>query len=291
VTQPGVSRQVQKLERELGVPLVVRRRGGVALTTAGEKVYAYAEETLERHEQLLSTLRTAPAPLAGELAIAASTTPGEFVVPGLVAAFRLAFPSIRARVAITDTATVLAELQQGTVALGFVGARMPKRGLRYEAVAEDEIVLAVPATHRFAGRDTIALAELVDERFVEREGGSGTLLSLRRMLAAAGRRLPRCQVVMELSTTQAVISAVEGGHGVGWVSSLALVGRDRKRVEAVRLEELTLRRPLYLVTTREGVAKPVAAEFVAWVRDGRRESVAVGPCARNPGTQSVAVEE
>ena len=267
LTQPGVSRQVQKVERELGVPLFIRRRGGVTLTAAGERVCAYAVETLERHAQLLRALDAEPLPPAGELRIAASTTPGEFVVPGLVAAFRGQFPSVQPRVAISDTAAVVADLEHGHADVGFVGARMSKRGLRYQVVAEDEVVLAVPVSHRFAGRDRVALAELVDEPFVEREGGSGTLLSLRRILTAHGRRLPRYQVVMELSSTQAVLSAVEGGHGLGWVSSLALAGRNRERVGAVRLEELTLRRPLYMVTNPEGTARPLADTFVAWVRE------------------------
>jgi DNA-binding transcriptional LysR family regulator len=78
---------------------------------------------------------------------------------------------------------------------------------------------------------------------------------------------------MELSTTQAVLSAVAGGHGLGWVSSLALAGRTRERVEAVRLADLTLRRPLYLVTTRAGAALAVAAAFTAWVREWRQQTV------------------
>jgi DNA-binding transcriptional LysR family regulator len=234
VTQPGVSRQVRKVERELGATLFVRGRNGVSMTAAGTQVVAYAAEMLARHAQLLQTLGTQPAPPTGELRIVASTTPGEFIVPDLVAAFGSRYPSVRSLVTITDTAAVVEELEQGQADVGFAGARLPAGGLLNEAIAEDEVMLAVPTSHRLAGQETVALAELAGERFVEREGGSGTLLSLHRALAARGLRLPPHQVVMELSTTQAVLSAVAGGHGLGWVSSLALAGRTRERVEAVR---------------------------------------------------------
>jgi DNA-binding transcriptional LysR family regulator len=286
LTQPGVSRQVQKVERELGVPLFVRRRGGVTLTAAGRLAVAYADEVLARHEQFVRALRAEPAPVAGELQIAASTTPGEFIVPGLVAAFRQQYPAVRPRVTISDTTAVVADLHQGAADVGFVGARVRGRGLRYEAVADDEVVLAVPAGHRFAGRGRITLDELAGERFVEREGGSGTLLSVHRILAARGRRLPPHHVVMELSTTQAIVSAVEGGYGLGWVSALALAGRDRARVGAVRLEDLPLRRPLYMATARAGAARPVADAFTAWVREQRRQPAADAEAAHQglPGS-------
>jgi DNA-binding transcriptional LysR family regulator len=57
LTQPGVSRQIQKIERELEVVLVERRRGDLRLTLAGERFKAYAEDALERHSQFLSSLR------------------------------------------------------------------------------------------------------------------------------------------------------------------------------------------------------------------------------------------
>ncbi|MGD9893080.1 MAG: LysR substrate-binding domain-containing protein [Dehalococcoidia bacterium] len=273
LTQPGVSRQVQKVERALGVPLFVRRRDGVTMTVAGQQVVAYAAAVLARYEQLLQELGTQPASLVGELRIVASTTPGEFIVPDLVAAFGARYPSVRSHVTITDTAAVVAALRQGPADVGFAGARLPARGLRYEAIAEDEVVLAVPTNHPLAAQETVALAELTGARFVEREGGSGTLLSLHRALAVHGLRLPSHQVVMQLSTTQAVLSAVAGGHGLGWVSSLALAGRHRERVAAVRLADLPLRRPLYLVTTRERAAASVAAAFIAWVREQRHPEV------------------
>ena len=262
ITQPGLSRQMQKLERALGVPLFARTRNGVRLTAAGERYLLYAREVLARHRQLLAELRATEASLAGELRIAASTTPGEFLVPRLVADFtartpgragddlhgRLAWRGRRAGARRWDC--------------GFVGARLDRKGLRYEPLMEDEVVLAVPACHPFAQQPAVALADLGGESFVEREDGSGTILSVRSALAERGLTLPSYRVSMTLSTTQAIVSAVAQGYGVGFVSSLALADRAAGRVVAVRLAELPLRRPLYLVREEQRLLPPVARHFV-----------------------------
>jgi DNA-binding transcriptional LysR family regulator len=72
---------------------------------------------------------------------------------------------------------------------------------------------------------------------------------------------------MVLSTMQAVISAVENEYGLGWVSSLGMAGRNTDRAMTVRLEGITTRRVLYMVTTGETAGLPVAARFIEWVRE------------------------
>src|SRR5207248_6079265 len=125
---------------------------------------------------------------------------------------------------------------------GFVGARLERKGLRYDPLVEDEVVLAVPAFHPFAARETVALDDLAGQSFLEREDGSGTILSVRAALAERGLSLPPHRVVMTLSTTQAIVSAVAEGYGIGFVTSLALADRAAGRVFGVRLAGLPLRR-------------------------------------------------
>ena len=142
--------------------------------------------------------------------------------------------------------------------LGFVGACLQGRGLEYTVVAEDEVVLAVPASHPFAGPGTVALEELAGQPFLIREGGSGTAASVVRILAEQGLRVPEHRAVMVLGSTQAIVSGVERGLGLGWVSSRALEDRSRLRVVPVRLSDLPLRRTLSLVRDPQRVLPPVA---------------------------------
>ena len=273
LTQPGVSRQIQKLERELEAVLLERRRGGLRLTSAGEQFKAYAEDALERHGQLLTNLRAGVEALSGDLSIIASTTTGEFIVPDLVARFTALHPDVVPEVFVTDTAQVVEEMGDTRWDIGFVGARLPGRGLRYEVIGEDEILLAVPAAHPFAQRGEIDLSELEGQPFLEREGGSGTLRSVYAALAKHGVALPSHPVAMGVSSTQAILAGVDRGFGVGWVSALAFVPGWKGRVESVRLKGLPLRRSLYLVQNRQRALPAVATAFADWVRqEGKAKS-------------------
>jgi DNA-binding transcriptional LysR family regulator len=261
LTQPALSRQVQRLERTLGVQLLARRGARVELTAAGARFLTFAEDTLDRYQTLLSDLTGTVPEVAGELRIVASTTPGEFVVPGLVSTFAARYPRVHALVRIADTAEVVAALADGSADLGFTGAVIERPGLAYRVIGEDEIVLAVPAAHPLAASGETLVAALAGAAFVEREGGSGTLLMVRRLLAAQGASLPPHRVVMSLSTTQAIVTAVQQGLGVGFVSIQALERRPSPGVAIVRLAGLRLCRPLYLVVDDRQPLSPVARAF------------------------------
>jgi len=277
LSQPGVTRQVQRLERELGEVLFERGGGTNRLTPAGEQVLRWAEETLARQDVLRTQLRGEAPALRGDLNIAASSTPGEFLAPELVAGFVRVHPEVRSHVAIADSAAVENSVRERRCDLGFVGAELAGRGLRYRPVIEDEVVLAVGAEHPFARREAIDLAEPTDQPFVVREGGSGTAASVERALAARGLTHPGVRSMMSLGSSTAIVTAAERGLGIGWVSSLALSCRARDRVVAVRLRGIPIRRVLSLVDDPQRTPSAVTAAFAEWV--GRWQPA---PCADEP---------
>src|SRR5437764_2107277 len=143
LSQPAVSRHVQKLEHELGATLLTRRRGRIELSEAGERVRSYAADVVGGHDRLLADLGGHPSRLAGELRIVASTTPGEFVVPGLVSAFTASHPRVSPRIQIADSTEVVVQIRSRKADVGFSGVRLPGRDLVHRPIATDEIVLAV----------------------------------------------------------------------------------------------------------------------------------------------------
>ena len=266
LTQSGVSRQVQRLERELGVPLLLRSRSSVELTPEGEQVAAYAEQALAGYGRLREELSAVDGGLAGTLRIAASTTPGEFLVPTLLSEFTALHPNVRPEVFSADSAAVIEELRAERSDIGFVGIHEAGNTLRHEAVMDDEVVLAVPVEHPFAERGVVGLEELAEQPFIGREEGSGTLASVRQAAAREGLELPDYRVVMVLGTSQGVVTAAEQGYGLGWVSAQPLATRDASRVATVRVRELSIERPLYLVWDSRRPLPPVAQAFGEWVQ-------------------------
>jgi DNA-binding transcriptional LysR family regulator len=265
LSQPAVSRHIQKLEQELEVTLLRRRRGRVELSPAGERLRSYAEEVVGGHERLVADLSEKPSRLAGELRIVASTTPGEFLVPGLVSAFTAIHPGVSPRIQIADSTEVVSQLRARKADVGFSGVKVPGRDLVHRGIATDEIVLAVPHDHSFASRASIELSELTGQAFLMRESGSGTHLSFLALLAEQGLEVPPYRPVMVLSNTAAIVSAVGNGYGLGLVSCLALQGRGPEGPVAVRIAGLVLTRSLYLVVEKDRPLPPPAARFADWV--------------------------
>ena len=270
VTQAGLSRQVQRLEDELGVALFEREEGRLELTEAGRRAHAFAQETVSRHRELVRSLSRRPEALHGALSIAASTTPGEFLVPELVGSFTSRYPGVQPQVSISDSTLVLEKVREGKAEIGFTGVLARVRGLQHDVVAADEIILVVPARHPFASRKSVALADLEGQVFVEREDGSGTLKTVHQILAGHGKALPPHRVAMALTSIQAVLMGVERGHGVGWVSSRAVADGWNGRVAAVRLKGLPLLRQLYMVHDRRRALTPQGEAFMRWVLEANR---------------------
>src|SRR5262249_39405376 len=87
LTQASVSQRVQALEKTLGTPLFWRKGGRVLLTEAGQRLYDYAQRILDLHKQARVEGTGQDLPTGGELALAASSIPGEYLLPALLAQF------------------------------------------------------------------------------------------------------------------------------------------------------------------------------------------------------------
>ena len=170
LTQPAVSRQVQRLEQAMGIALFDRSGRTVQLTPAGERFRIYAQTVLDQYQNMRRELGGDQVSVTGEVRIATSTTPNEFLVPELVATFVRKYPRVRPYVHVADSRSVAEEVRAGRWDVGFVGMRVVGLDLSYRSVADDEIVLAVPFAHPFAERGEVALVELVGQPFLEREG-------------------------------------------------------------------------------------------------------------------------
>ena len=160
VTQPAVSLQIRSLEQRLGRQLLDRSGRRVEPTEAGLRLYASAQRLLQLEEQLLEELAADDEGVVdGTLELGASTGPGGSVVPVLLCEFQELYPDVNIRLTVSDTQTIVAQVAERQLELGVVGAGRRHRGVTFEPFFRDEVVLAVPAAHPFAGK-TVSLEQL-----------------------------------------------------------------------------------------------------------------------------------
>jgi len=222
VTQPAVSLQVRSLEKRLGRTLLDRSGRRVEPTEAGLALYRGAQRMLALESQLIEELDAGEeGELGGTLEVGASTGPGSTVVPVLLCEFQRENPGVAVSLSISDTQSVVDRVAERELELGVVGAARRHRGVVFEPFFRDEVVLACPPGHRFAGR-SVSLEELREEPLIVMQEGAGVRQVIEDELRRAGTRLRDLEPRLELGLQESVKSAVAAGHGVTFISRTAI---------------------------------------------------------------------
>jgi len=268
VTQPAVSLQIRSLEQRLGRQLLDRSGRRVEPTEAGLRLYASAQRLLQLEEQLLEELASDDEGLvAGTLELGASTGPGGSVVPVLLCQFQARYPDVHVRLTVSDTQTIVAQVADRALELGIVGAGRRHRGVIFEPFFRDEVVLAVPASHPFAGK-TVSLEELRTEPLIVMQEGAGVRQVIEDELRKAGTRLRDLDVQLELGLQESVRSAVLAGHGMTFISRLAIEADLATGVIATaRVRGLDPVREIFLTRASGRSETRAARAFVAFARE------------------------
>jgi DNA-binding transcriptional LysR family regulator len=273
LTQPTISEHVRALEVEVGVPLLDRLGRGAATTPAGRVLLDYAHRMLRLAEEARQALDQFQGRMSGTLIVGGSTIPGEYVLPALIGQFKAKYPEIAISLRVGASRQVSEWVDEGRVEVGVVGAPPPLRMLNARALMSDELIVAVPAGHPWAGRTHVRLADVRTEPLILREPGSGSREALERALAAAGTGLDAFRIAGEIGSTQAVKQAVRAGVGITIISRRAVEDECRAGlVHCVKVRDLKVARSFYLVTHRERTRSPLAEAFVAFVESQAAEA-------------------
>jgi DNA-binding transcriptional LysR family regulator len=268
VTQPAVSLQVRSLEKRLGRQLLDRSGRRVEPTEAGLALYRGAQRLLSLEGQLLEELEAGgEGELRGTLEVGASTGPGSTVVPVLLCEFQRANPGVAISLLISDTQSVVDRVAERELELGVVGAARRHRGVVFEPFFRDEVVLACPPDHRFAGR-TVSLDDLKQEPLIVMQEGAGVRQVIEDELRRAGTRLRDLEPRLELGLQESARSAVSAGYGVTFISRAAIEADLVAGTLAVaRVKGLDPARQISLVRSTGRSPTRAAEAFVAFARD------------------------
>jgi DNA-binding transcriptional LysR family regulator len=268
VTQPAVSLQIRSLEKRLGQQLLDRSGRRVEPTEAGLRLYRGAQRLLAFEDQLLAELAEGDdGELTGTLELGASTGPGGSVVPLVLCEFQQRHPAVRIALSVSDTQHVVLQVAGRELELGVVGAGRRHRGVVFEPFFRDEVVLACPAGHRFAGK-TISPDELRGEPLVVMQEGAGVRQVLEDELRRVGMRLRDLDVRVELGLQESVRSAVLAGYGITFISRAAIESDVATGTLATaRVKGLDPAREIFLVRAAGRPETRVAQAFVEFARE------------------------
>lgn len=252
ISQPAITFQIQSLEESLGVKLIDRSGKRVRLTEAGEIVYKSAKKILSEVEALESQIEEFQESPKGSLTVGASTIPGEYVLPKVFGGFKKKYPEAVLSLEIADTEEIVERVINGEFDIGVVGAVIEDKRLEFSPFLKDELIFIVPANYEHYQEGKVSLNEILGEKFVTREEGSGTRMVVEKKLSQTGFRFGDFNIVMELGSNEAVITAVEAGLGASIVSRWAAEKAvELGTVRVVEIEDMPIERNLY-ITVRRG---------------------------------------
>jgi DNA-binding transcriptional LysR family regulator len=268
VSQPAVSLQIRSLEQRLGRKLLDRSGRRVEPTEAGLQLYRGAQRLLALEEQLLEQLAEADGgTIGGRLEIGASSGPGETVLPLLLCEFQRLHPRVSVALSVCDTGTVVDLVARRELELGVVGAARRHRSVTFEPFFRDEVVLACPPGHAFAGR-TVTVEELRAESLIVMQEGAGVRQVIEDELRRAGVRLRDLDLRLELGLQESVRSAVRAGYGVAFISRSAIESDlAAGTVAEARVEGLEPARDISLVRASGRTSTRAARAFVEFARE------------------------
>ena len=264
--QPSATKHLKTLEAAVGERLVERDGRSSRLTEAGHVVAAHATRVLDTLEGMQEDLRALREAEHGTLSLAASTTPGTYVLPSILQRFPDRHPRVDVDIVIGPSSWVAERIALREVALGIAGEVELPDGVLAEPFLEDELVgIAAPGRVRLSGGKA-SPDELADEILLVREPGSSTRDVSERYLARLGYRPAKR---WELDSNEAIKRSVRAGLGIGFVSRMVVEEEvERGELVSFRVEGVeSMTRPVQLLRPEGRDSTPSERALIATLSD------------------------
>jgi DNA-binding transcriptional LysR family regulator len=250
LTQPTVSEHVKSLEEELNCRLFDRLGRTIIPTKEAEALYSHAMEIIEKANNIKDFIVHLKKEVTGELVIGASTIPGTYLMPSIMAKFRKMYPSISFQILISDSRGIVEKISRHELLIGIVGAKLANSHITYMPFLEDELI--VVSSPVLIKNRQLTLKELMKLPMVLREEGSGTRRETEKILQDKGVSLEDIKIAGIFGSTDAVKQAVKAGLGVSILSRLSVKDELKYGIfKEIKLSDIQMKRKFYIVTHKK----------------------------------------
>ena len=267
LTQPAVSLLVQAIEETYETKLFDRASNTVTLTPAGEMLYRYAKEILNLYAAAEKNIGEIIGFVKGSISVGASSTIGNYLLPGVIAAFRKTHPKIKVHLLVGNTKRVVELLNAGNIDIGLVEGDVARQKMVVDKLVADELALIVPPLHPLAKKRNVSIFEITKEPFIFREEGSGTRQVIEKYLGKYSITPQNMMISMVLGSTEAIKESVENGIGIAIVSRWAV----RKEIKYGTLKPLSFKeekmlRDFSLIFQKKAISSHAVDEFLSYLK-------------------------
>ncbi|KAF6637350.1 LysR family transcriptional regulator [Paenibacillus sp. EKM208P] len=267
ISQPAITAQIKKFEKEISLTLLMPLGRGIALTDAGEKLAVLAKRLFAVEQQIEQFSQDYRDGAHGHIRLAATYLPAHFLIPAWIAKFKQQYEHVEMTINTTNSNDALQQLLNIEVDLAIYGG-LPEQypdTIQTEELFRDELWFVVAPNHRYANQQ-VSLLEMMNEPFVMREKGSSTrerLFSLCRTYNA-----PAPRVTLNFTGLHEAITAVIAGYGANFVSSLVVREYvERDELCRVYVEDIQLLNSIAICTRKNEPLSTATLNLIQLIRN------------------------
>lgn len=262
LSKPAVSMSLAELEKQLGHPLFERKNNRLFINDLGKKLLPLADEQIER-SKLIATLFNDSNQLKGKLAIGASNTLGNHLLPFLISDFRKQFKQSNQSLLVDNSQTISEQIKEYELDIGLVEANLFDSQLNSIKWLQDEMVIVCCSDHPLSNKKYLNIEDLENQQWILREEGSGTRAFFINQI---GRKLSHYHISLELKSTEAIINSTSAGLGLACISKVAA----RHALADKRIKQLTfnldMHRDYWLIWHKERYQSPLLKTFIDFAK-------------------------
>lgn len=267
LTQPTISSHILNLEKELNTVLINRSNKKISLTKAGEVLYDYAVNIINLRERAQFKLGEFKGKIVGNIEIASSTIPEQYIIPDIICQFNKIYPDVTFTMVHYDSSQVVEGIINGDIDFGIIGAQIHHNQLQYVELIDDELVVVTPYKESNTNENiAVDIEDLLTEKFILREDGSGTRNIFEKALKDQNINIEQLQIIAYMENTEAIKQCVRRGLGISILSKRAIEDELKyKLLGYSRIKNLDLKRKFYFVYHSQRSPSPLEMEFQKFV--------------------------
>ena len=265
LSQPTVSLQVKSLEEEYGVKLLHRDGHKILPTEDGQFVYDHLIKMAALFNRSKQGVRKNQESYKGNLQIGASSGPGEYPIPIILAQFQKEHPNARVILQAGDSNQIMDKVANQSLEIGFVGTKRRDGNLKFSPYLEDTLILVAAKNYTFARGGSITFQELQKIPLIIQQPGSGATAILKKALSEVHLRLTDLNIILQMGLQDSVKTAVVAGYGATIISALGVIKEiETGQLKKISAEVLDLRRQIHICHNREVPLTNLARNFIKY---------------------------
>lgn len=264
ISQPAVTSQIKKLEREIDCTLFVPKGRGILLTQSGAELAKQAKRLFSLEKEIESYVEQIREGSIGKLRIASTFLPANYLLPRWLSRFKQQFPKTEVEITTTNFQKACEQLINYEADIGLIGGTTEFGPfLKGTLLLEDDMLFVVNQKHKFASKH-VALEEIVKEPFVFREEGSFSREKLISLCNLHNAGKPNMGV--QINGLNETIRTVMEGYGVTFVSALEVNEYiARGDIAKVHVDKAVIKNPISLCVRTEDHLSPSALNFIQMI--------------------------